>query len=350
MLRILDANLNRIGEALRLLEDISRFLLNDPALTEELKAMRHELLPRDSRFQARLLGARRAEEDVGAFLDVSGEGKREDAVSIVAANARRVQQSLRVLEEIGKTPGQDLGLDWDRVKHARFALYELEQKIVWKLLRHGKVEQVTGLYLVLDGGALGGRSDVEVSRQAIAGGAKVIQLRDTQRGIRELVPIAQELKKLCADSGILFIVNDYLELALASDADGLHIGQGDLPLTVARKLLPGDKIVGCSTATLPEALRAQDEGADYVAVGSIYPTVSKTGVRPAGLETLRQVKNEISVPVVAIGGINYCNVADVIAAGADAVAVINAVLGADDVCEASEQLAVKIEESRGVSE
>ena len=289
-LRIIDANLNRIGEALRLLEDVSRFLLNDPALTEELKALRHELLPKNSQFQAKLLGARRAEGDVGAFLDVPGEAKRDDAVSIVAANARRAQQSLRVLEEIGKTPGQDLGLDWDRVKHARFALYELEQRIVWKLLRHDKVERVNGLYLILDGGALGGRSEIEVSRQAIAGGAKVIQLRDSQRGIRELMPVAQELKKLCAESGIIFIVNDYLELALASDADGLHIGQGDLPLTVARKLLPGDKIIGCSTANLPEALRARDEGADYVAVGSMYPTASKTGTRPAGLETLRRVK------------------------------------------------------------
>jgi thiamine-phosphate pyrophosphorylase len=153
-----------------------------------------------------------------------------------------------------------------------------------------------------------------------------------------LVPLARELKKVCAEYGVLFIVNDYLDLAIASDADGLHIGQEDLPIETARKMLPGDKILGCSSATLEEALKAEKEGADYVAVGSIYPTPSKPGARIAGLETLRRVKSKVSVPVVAIGGINEDNIANVISAGADAVAVINAVLGADNVKEASQRL------------
>lgn len=344
MLRILDANLNRIGEGLRLLEDISRFILNDPDLSQQLKALRHELLPKDRLFQEKLLGARQADEDVGAFLREASEQSRSDAVSLVSANARRVEQSLRILEEIAKLPDQDFNLDWDSMKHARFSLYELEQRIVLKLLGRHRMERIAGLYVIIDTQALGTRSEVEVAREAIQGGAKIIQLRDKIRAKAELLSVAQELRKICAEYDTLFIVNDHLDIALASDADGLHVGQEDLPLTVARKLLSGDKIVGCSAATLDEALQAEEQGADYIAVGSIYPTPSKPGTRLAGLDTLRQVKKAVSVPVVAIGGINEDNVADVISAGANAVAVISAVLRADDVKETSQRLTARIEE------
>jgi len=339
MLRILDVNLNRIGEGLRLLEDITRFILNDPELSEQLKNMRHELLPKDRSLQKRLLSARKAGEDVGAFLDIDSEAERADTVSLVSANSRRVQQSLRVLEELAKVQGDDFGLDWDKFKHARFALYTLEQKIVLELLRHNKREQVAGLYVIIDTQTLRGRSELDVARQAIQGGARMIQLRDKLRPKSMLVSLARELKRVCVESNVLFIVNDYLDLAIDSDADGLHIGQEDLPTEAARKMLPGDKILGCSSATLEEALKAEKEGADYIAVGCIYPTPSKSQTRLAGLRTLRQVKSKVSVPVVAIGGINEDNIAKVIGAGADAVAVIAAVLGADNVKEASQRLA-----------
>jgi thiamine-phosphate pyrophosphorylase len=342
MLRILDANLNRISEGLRLLEDISRFTLNDSDLSEQLKSLRHELLPKERSFQEKLLNARQAEEDVGASLEVDSEGERPDVVSLVRANSSRVQQSLRVLEEITKIPGQDIGLDWEKLKSARFMLYDLEQRIFSKLSRHDKTKRITGLYLILDAQALAGQNEVETARQAIQGGASIIQLRDKIRLKGELVPLAQELQKLCTESNVLFIVNDHLDVALASDADGLHLGQGDLPLPIARRLLPADRIVGSSTATLDEALEAQGQGADYVAVGSIYPTPSKPDTRLAGLDTLRQVREKVSVPVVAIGGINEDNVAEVINAGADAVAFISAVLEASDVKEASRRLTARI--------
>src|SRR4030042_114694 len=205
MLRIVDVNLNRIGEGLRLLEDITRFILNDPDLSKELKEIRHDLLPRNRSLQRKLLSARRADDDVGAFLDVESEAERADTVSVVRANSQRVQQSLR------------------------------------------------------------GRKEVDIARQAIQGGARVIQLRDKVRPRGMLVPIARELKKVCAESDAVFIVNDYLDLALASDADGLHIRQEDLPFADARRMLPEDKILGCSAATLQEAIQAERQGADYVA-------------------------------------------------------------------------------------
>jgi len=338
MLRIVDANLNRIGEGLRLLEDITRFILNDPDLSEELKRIRHDLLPKNRSLQRKLLSARRADEDVGAFLDVESEGERTDTVSVVRANSQRVQQSLRVLEEIAKIHGAETGLDWDKFKHARFALYTMEQKMVLRLTRRQKAEKIKGLYVIIDAESLRGRNEVDIARQSIQGGARVIQLRDKVRPRGMLLPIARELKKVCAESDAVFIVNDYLDLALASDADGLHIGQEDLPVADARKMLPEDRILGCSAATLQEAIQAEKQGADYVAIGSIYATPSKSDTRPAGLKTLRQVRKKVSVPLVAIGGINEDNVADVIVAGADAVAVISAVLGADDVKKASQRL------------
>ena len=342
MLCIVDANLNRIGEGLRLLEDICRFVLDDPDLSRKLKTLRHDLLPRDAALRERLLSARRAAEDVGTSLDVSSEGERRDAVALVSANSDRIQQSLRVLEEITKIPGQDFGLDWERLKDARFQVYELEREILPKLSRRDRTERMAGLYLILDTEALRGRDGLETARIALRTGAAVIQLRDKTTPKGELVVLAEAIWRACAEANALFFVNDQLDIALASNADGLHVGQGDLPLSVARSLLPAGKIVGCSAATTGEAVNAQNDGADYVAVGSIYESPSKSGTRPAGLETLREVRDRVSLPLVAIGGINEENVSEVMKAGADAVAVISAVLGAPDVGEACRRLAGRI--------
>jgi thiamine-phosphate pyrophosphorylase len=338
MLRILDANLNRLGEGLRLLEDISRFILNDAALSEQIKTLRHDLLPKDSTLREKLLGSRRAGDDVGAALDVESEGERPDVSGLVSANSRRVEQSLRVLEEITKVPGQDFGLDWEEFKRVRFQIYELEQSMLLQLSRQGKTQKLKGLYLILDTEALQGRDEVSIAKQAIDGGVSSIQFRDKTRSKKELLPMTLELKKVCAESGVVFIINDYLDVALASDADGLHVGQEDLPLLDARRLLPTDKIVGCSASTVDEAVLAQEQGADYVGVGSIYPSPTKPGTRYAGLDTLRQVRDRVTVPIVAIGGISEDNITDVIEAGADAAAVISAVLGDRDVKQACRQL------------
>ena len=340
MLRLIDANLNRISEGLRLLEDVARFLLNNANLSEQLKSLRHELLGKNWALQGKLLMARDSTRDVGAFTQVPGELEREDLPAIVIANARRVQESLRVLEEFAKLPDQTL--DSARFKKARFDLYEIERKLTAALLRRDKRERIAGLYLILDHEALGERDEVEIAHQAIRGGAKVIQLRDKHRERGEILATAMKLREVCSQSGALFIVNDYLDIALASDADGLHLGQSDLAFSVARRLLPLDKILGCSTTSLQEALQAQAEGTDYIAVGSIYATSSKAGAVVVGLETLRQIRGAISLPIVAIGGINEGNAALVIEAGADSVAVIGAVLGAENVEGAARQLAAKI--------
>ncbi|MDP2931166.1 MAG: thiamine phosphate synthase [Chloroflexota bacterium] len=198
----------------------------------------------------------------------------------------------------------------------------------------------------MDTESLDGRSHVDIARQAIKGGARVIQLRDKTTSKKDLLRIAAELKKLCAGHNVLFIVNDYLDLALAVDADGLHLGQDDLPVAAARKLLPLDKVLGCSAVTVAEAIAAQADGADYIAVGSIYPTATKEAVKVVGLERLRQIRKAVTLPIVAIGGISRENAAAVMAAGADSVAVISAVLKATAPEAAARQIAAALESGR----
>ncbi len=338
-LRIIDANLNRVGEGLRLLEEIARLLLNDTALTQQLKNLRHELIRGDSSFHQQLLQSRNSERDVGITLEVPGEGKERDLPLVLVANSRRVQESLRVLEELAKVPGITPKLDSEKFKQGRFNLYTIERNLLSKLLRQDKLKYIAGLHAIIDIQALKGRNPIEVANQIICGGAKTIQLRDKVQSRGKLLPIAQELRVLCAEHNALFIMNDYLDLALATDADGLHVGQDDLPIKVARRLLPIDKILGCSTTTLEQALAAQSDGADYLGVGSIYPTSSKETARVVGLERLRQIRQVIPLPLVAIGGITKDNASEVIAAGANSVAVISAILGAKSPEEASRQIA-----------
>jgi len=337
MLRLIDANFNRLSEGMRLLEDVARFILNDAALSSRLKALRHDLLSGTKRFHTALLTARDSEGDVAAFARESMS--RGDVNDIVAANARRVTESLRVLEEFAKLPDADL--DAMKFKRARFAVYEIERELSGKVSRRGK--HISGLYVVIDREALGARDEVDACRQAIRGGAKVIQLRDKMQGKPALLNSARKLQEVCAPSSIPFIMNDAMDIALASGADGLHVGQDDMPVAIARRLLPIDKLIGCSTTNAQEARKAEADGADYIAVGSIYPTKSKSDITVVGLERLKEIREAVSLPIVAIGGINAENARAVIDAGADAVAVISAILSSNDIEQAARKIAERLE-------
>jgi len=335
--RIIDANLNRASEGLHLLEELARLMLNDAELTQKLKTMRHEIVRGGLTFNKELIQSRNSEGDVGVDIEVPGEGGKELPI-VVVANARRVQEALRILEELAKIPGTTPGLETDKFKKARFDLYDIEQKLLSKLLRRDKAGRLTGLYAILDSQKLGKRSHLEVAEKLIKGGARAIQLRYKLDNRGELLAIAQKLKGLCSESGVLFIVNDYLDIALAVGADGLHLGQEDLPVAIARRLLPIDTILGVSVTTVKQAKAAEGDGADYIGVGSMYSTSSKETARVVGLERLREVRGVVSVPLVAIGGINKDNAGEVAAAGADGVAVISAILGAESIEKASRQL------------
>jgi thiamine-phosphate pyrophosphorylase len=335
-LRIIDANLNRIGEGLRVLEEIARLSLSDIGLTQQLKDMRHDIARVDNDFRAKLINARDAAGDIGADMLVAGEEKPRNRKDTVIANARRVQESLRVLEEIARVP--DLKLDTGKYRNARFTLYTIEKELLQKVSRQDKLERLQGLYVIIDTTMLRGRSYQEVTNQVIRGGAGVIQLRDKEHGKKELLTIARDIRDLCQEKGILFIVNDHLDIALAVDADGLHVGPDDLPVATARKLLPLDRILGGSARTVDRAVALSADGADYIGVGAMFPTGTKEHAEVVGIKRLNEIKAAVSIPIVAIGGINEDNIKKVIDAGADAVAVISAVLGADDVERATQQL------------
>jgi len=203
------------------------------------------------------------------------------------------------------------------------------------------------LYVILDGQASGGRRLDELLDAVLAGGCRIVQLREKTMPPAGLFLLAQALRRRCREAGALFIVNDRVDLALAVEADGAHVGQDDLPAREARRLLPPPMILGVSTHNADQARRARDDGADYVAVGSMFPTGSKIGFELVGPELVRRVRADIPVPLVAIGGITRDNLSQVIEAGADAVAVISAIGNARDPAAAVREFLETIRSARG---
>ncbi len=204
------------------------------------------------------------------------------------------------------------------------------------------------LYVLTD--EEGGHSHLEVAREAIAGGATAIQFRDKKASGRQLVEVAQALRELTREAGVTFIVNDRVDVALAVGADGVHVGQEDIPAAIARRLVGPDKIVGLSVTNLEEALEAEREGvADYLGVGPIFPfptVIKPDATPPMGLTLLAEISRRVSIPVVAIGGIEMRNAAATIEAGADGVAVVHAVAWAEDIAAAARDLRAVVENAK----
>ncbi|PKL63380.1 MAG: thiamine phosphate synthase [Methanomicrobiales archaeon HGW-Methanomicrobiales-2] len=199
------------------------------------------------------------------------------------------------------------------------------------------------LYVITDEGIGHGLSHAELARRAVAGGADVVQLRDKRFSGRDLLDAAFAIREVTLDVGALFIVNDRLDVALAAGADGVHLGESDLPIEHARRIAPPGFIIGASVGSVAAAVRARAGGADYVALSPTFATASKDDAGEGhGLAMLSAVRAAVSLPLIAIGGITPDNVGDVIAAGADGVAVISAVVGEDDVTAAARDLRARI--------
>ncbi len=206
-----------------------------------------------------------------------------------------------------------------------------------------------GLYVVTDRDLARGRSHQEVAAAAFAGGANVVQLRDKSVQARELCAIASEIQALATQAGALLIINDRVDVALAVDADGVHVGQDDLPAAAARRLLGPDKVLGVSVENGAQARQAEADGADYVAIGPIYEARgTKTDAGPpVGPQAIAEMRRHTRLPVVAIGGIKAQHVAEAVRAGADGLAVVSAVVAAPDIEAAARELKRRIEETRG---
>lgn len=182
-------------------------------------------------------------------------------------------------------------------------------------------------------------SHLELANLAIAGGADTIQFRQKSGSTRKMIETARQMKQLCTSSGVVFIVNDRLDVAIASASDGVHLGQDDFPIPLAREILGDAKIIGGSAVTLDEAKKCLSEGADYVGFGPVYPTTSKADAGPVtGIELMQEVIDKVPLPIIAIGGVNKDNTAEVMQAGAYGIAVISAVCCEQNPEEATREL------------
>jgi thiamine-phosphate pyrophosphorylase len=316
--RILDANLDRAREAVRVIEEWGRFGRGDRPLTATCKHLRHTL---SQWHRQEFRAARNTPEDVGTDLTHVQEEMRADIPAVLRANCGRLQESLRVLEEYGKVLDPAMGV---AMKALRYETYTLEQRLLGGDRRHRLTQAV--LYLVtMPVPNLG-----EVVRSALRGGVDLVQYRAKEGTDRERLVEAQTLRSLCAEFGALFLVNDRLDIALAVDADGVHLGQQDLPVAIARQLLGGDKLLGISTTNPDELAAAMDTDADYLGVGPVYATPTKPGKAAAGFTYVRQAAAQCDRPFFAIGGVAPENIPPLREAGAQRVAVVRALMTAAD--------------------
>lgn len=337
-IRVLDAAANRATEGLRVVEDYVRFVLDDRHLTGQLKSLRHDLtsalaiLPRHDR-QA----ARETQADVGTSIKTPTELTRADLRQVVAANFARATQALRSLEEFAKTIDSQLAA---RLEPLRYRLYTLERAIELTSSSRAQLADAK-LYVLVDGRASLADFTSFVS-SLVAAGVHVIQLRDKARSDRELIGRSRELVRLTAGSKTRSIINDRPDIALLSGADGVHVGQDELTVKDARQILGPSKLIGVSTHSIEQARAAVLEGADYLGVGPVFPSETKSFGEFPGLSFVREVAAEISLPAFAIGGINPFNISQVVFAGASRVAVSSAIASASDPAGAAKEMLGKL--------
>ncbi|MDR1168307.1 MAG: thiamine phosphate synthase [Heliobacteriaceae bacterium] len=330
MKRIVDANFNRSTEALRVLEEISRFLLDDKEISEQLKTMRHRLNSIQETDYSELLAARDTENDIGT--DIQNPDSRSSIETVFKANIKRLQQSLRVLAEYDNNAlYEDL----------RYKTYTLE-KIMWDKLKdkYNKLMLASRrLYLVTNSDLFAEEDEfLDAVASALAGGVDMVQLREKTMPANKIIELGKKIKLLCAEYGAVFIVNDRADIAYVLEADGVHLGQDDMDIASARKILGSNAIIGISTHAPEQALKAAADGADYIGAGPVFSTPTKPDRASVGLDYIRWVSENISVPAFAIGGIDFSNVKKVTEAGAERIAVVRAVMNAKNPGEAAQKI------------
>ena len=205
------------------------------------------------------------------------------------------------------------------------------------------------LYLVTDRRLSRGRSTLEVIQAAVQGGVTCVQLREKSCSTREFIEEARAIKDFLCANAIPLIINDRVDIALAIEADGVHLGQTDMPLVTARSIVGADMIIGISAECLQDAVEAEKMGADYLGVSPIFDTPTKTDTAPSlGLEGLRRIRSAVKLPLVGIGGLNLTNAAEVVANGAEGVAVVSAIVSAENCETAARQLRDVIDRAKHV--
>jgi thiamine-phosphate pyrophosphorylase len=323
--KMIDANINRCMEGLRVCEDIFRFYYLCNEISSGFKKIRHRVkhaiigIPENL-----LLSARDVNADDQKFADALSGETRENIHDVFRANIHRAIEASRVIEELSKIIYPEISADFQVI---RFSLYDFEKNALSFIMKSGRKERIKGrLYAIIDSEFIKDNNYLKTAEAFIKGGAGVLQLRMKNSSGREYLSCAKKILELCRRENVLFIVNDHPELAFILNSDGLHLGQDDVSISDAGKIIAHDSIIGISTHSLKQALSAVNDSSDYIAAGPVFNTSSKNGenIQGIGVEILKKIKSETDKPVVAIGGINSKNIAEVIESGADSAAVISA--------------------------
>ncbi len=337
-LRILDANGNRASEGLRVVEDFLRFAQDDGHLAHECKQLRHALADALAGLPyASLTLARNAAADVGRPMKTPQELTRLHPSDILQANLKRVQQALRSLEEWSKLQSEALAQQFEAI---RYRLYELETAIS-RVTHSSQDLQDVQLYVLIDGG-LDERDFRHRVESLLDVGVPLLQLRDKRLDDRALLNRATQLMHLASRTPTRIIINDRLDVALAVGAHGVHLGQDDLPIPEARRLLGPTALIGASTHCIEQARSAVFEGASYVGVGPTFPSSTKQFTQFPGLDLVREVAREVQLPAFAIGGIDLPRLDDILACGLNRVAVSSAVWNVDHAGDAARRFLARL--------
>lgn len=324
--RILDAAANRAREGLRVVEDFVRWTWNDGFLSQQLKECRHELagslrhLPLSA-----LMEARDTQQDVGTEIRTVSEYRRASPADVATASLKRLEEALRSLEEYSKVLDPEVS---SRLEQLRYRIYTIEKSIQTTTQARSRFADQRLCLLATNSLCHHGLGPAILG--ALQAGVRMIQLREKSLPDREFLAIARHVRTWTKDFGTLFIVNDRPDLAALVNADGVHVGQDDVPASAARKILGPEKLVGVSTHSIEQARQAVLDGADYLGVGPVFPSTTKTFAEFPGLEFVRQVAAEIELPWFAIGGITAENLPELLDAGAARIAVSSAICSAEE--------------------
>ena len=323
--RLIDANLDRAREGLRVIEDWCRFGLCQKDLVIKIKDFRHQLsLLHNEKFKK----ARSSATDKGALLNHPAQKERKNINELISANCSRIQEALRVLEEFGRNTSPELA---KTAASIRYEIYDLEIKILAlnNLSNKKLILNNTHVYLIT-------ASKVDLLSKlkiAIQSGIKMVQYRskNDNKSDFEKIQEANNIASICKKYDCLFIVNDRIDIAQAVDADGVHLGQNDMPIEIARNLVGYEKIIGKSTSNFEQAKKAEAQGADYIGIGPVFNSNNKSNNNLIEKDILVNVGKEIQIPCFAIGGINDSNKNIIISTGIDRIALIDGILNQNDI-------------------
>ncbi|MEL6940269.1 MAG: thiamine phosphate synthase [Cyanobacteria bacterium J06598_1] len=360
LLRILDANLDRAREGLRTVEEWCRFGLNDQTKTAQIKNLRQTV---GHWHTPTIRAARDTPGDLGTTLTHPEETQRASLSDVLQVNLARTQEALRVLEEYGKLYSQPMSA---ACKQMRYQLYTLDSQLMDPFLSEALLTNAAPSSIAHSSIAHSSERDrlmqkltqartylvtspvpdiLGVVEAALKGGIAIVQYREKTADDETRLHLAQQMRAVCHQYNALFIVNDRVDIAAAAEADGVHLGQQDLPMPAARQILGPNKIIGRSTTSPQELKRALDEGADYIGVGPVHATPTKPGKAASGNEYVRYAAQHATMPWFTIGGLNAANLEPTLAAGATRVAVVRALMEAKDPTAIAQSLVKQTQQS-----